>query len=90
MNENGKIGNCSLKQKLDFLSDLATILLCILINVWTSFEIVFLLQRSIDNTLLYLIYGFLDIFCLMALFAMGKKTWKVFFRHSRRSRKDSS
>ena len=78
MNRNGKTNNCSLKQKLDFFSDLTTSLLCILINVWTSVEIVFLIENSIGNISLYIIYSFLDIFCLMALFAIGKKMWKVF------------
>jgi len=90
MKRDRKISNRPFEQKLDFFSNLTTVLLCILINVWTSVDLVFLIKNNMGNVFLYIIYGFLDVFCLIALFAIGKKMCKMFSQCHQRSREDSS
>jgi bacteriorhodopsin len=83
MNRDNKTNNLSRGQKLDFLGDIVTLFVCILISIWTSFQIVYLIRSNMNAILLYIVYGVFDIFCLAAFVAIGKKLLRAFSRQCR-------
>jgi hypothetical protein len=80
MTGGSKKNNSSHEQKLDVLGNITTFFLCLLMIIWTSFQIFYLLKDNSHNIILYIVYYSLIIFCLGSLISLGKKLLEDFFK----------